>query len=160
MSMLRAEAEAAALEAVRLRRLMTAGTIEPWAGQLPDGLDTRPLHHLPPPAGREPGPADSRLEQWRAAFRPGLCYYRRGPGFIQVSDIRTPESGALITISQKSLIDAFLRCKQPVSLTGQAGAAPEVLEILRQEGLLLQFGELVTIAPYHMRCWPIPAQLA
>jgi hypothetical protein len=163
MSMPRAQAEASALETARLRRQMTAGTIEPWTGPLPDGLDTRPLHHLPPPPvppSREPGLDDPRLELWRTAFRPGLCYYRLGPGFIQVKDIRAPESAARIIISQKPLIDAFLRCERPVLLADQDGDDRAALEVLLQEGLLLQFGELVTTAPYHMRCWPIPAVFA
>jgi Family of unknown function (DUF5825) len=152
--------EAAAMEAARLRGLMTAGVIEPWAALLPEGLDTRSLHHLPPPAGPGQEMTDPGVKLWGSAFRPGLCYYRRGPGFITVSDYRAPESAARLTISQEPLIDAFLRCEEPVPLTGQAEAERSVLEILLRAELLLRFGDFVTTAPYHMRRWPIPAQLA
>lgn len=155
------QAEAVALEVIRLRRLMADGTVGSWAGPLPGGLDTRPLHHLPPPAGTEPHPHDPRLDLWQAAFRPALYYYRLGPGFVQVKDVRDPGSAAWITIDQEPLIDAFLRCsEQPVPVTGQDRDDRAALDILLQEGLLLQFGELVTTAPYRMRHWPLPAGLA
>lgn len=158
------QAEALALEVIRLRRQLENGIAGPWAETLPGALDTRLLHHLPPPAvpsGAEPQSADPRLEPWRAAFRLGLCYYRHGPGFIQVKDVREPRAAARITIDQAPLIDAFLRCgEQPVHLASQAGDDQAALEVLLREGLLLQFGPFVTTAPYRMRCWPIPAGLA
>lgn len=163
-ALLKSDAEAVALEVIRLRRLMADGTAGSWAAPLPGGLDTRPLHHLPPPpvpAGAEPQPDDPRLGLWQAAFQPALYYYRLGPGFVQVKDVRDPGSAAWITIAQEPLIDAFLRCsQQPVPVTVQDRDAREALDILLREGLLLQFGELVTTAPYHMRHWPIPAGLA
>jgi Family of unknown function (DUF5825) len=157
------QAEAIALEVIRLRRLMADGTAGSWSAPLPGGLDTRPLHHLPPPP--EPAaaerPDDPRLGLWQAAFRPALYYYRLGPGFVQVKDVRDPGSAAWITIDQEPLIDAFLRCgEQPVPVTSQSGDDRAALDILLSEGLLLQFGELVTTAPYRMRHWPIPAGLA
>ena len=164
MSMHKSQAEVVALEVIRLRRLMADGTVEPWAKMLPDGLDTRPLHHLPPPSvpvGIESQLDDPRLGLWRAAFRPALYYYRLGPGFIQVKDVREPGSAAWITIDQAPLIDALLRCsEQPVPVAGQDSDDRAALAFLLQEGLLLQFGEFVTTAPYHMRRWPIPAGLA
>jgi hypothetical protein len=164
MSVPAAQEEAAALEVIRLRRQMTLGTAEPWAAALPAGFDTRLLHHLPPPpAPASPGPQgdDPGLTLWRSAFRPGLCYHRRGPGFVQVKDVRDARSAAWITLDQEPLIEAFLRCcDQPVSLAGQDGNDRAALEVLLRENLLLQFGELVTAAPYHMKYWPIPARFA
>lgn len=159
-----AQAEAIAQEVIRLRGQMTGGTAEPWAAALPGGLDTRLLHHLPPPAvpaEHDPQLDDSGLRLWRAAFRPGLCYYRMGPGFVQIKDVRDSASAAWITLDQALLIEGFLRCgEQPVPLATQGETDRAVLEVLLRENLLLQFGELVTAAPYHMRCWPIPARFA
>jgi hypothetical protein len=156
-----AQAEAAALEVIRLRRQMALGPAGPWAAALPAGFDTRLLHHLPPPAPAGPQPGDPGLGRWRQAFRPGLCYYRMGPGFVQVKDVREPSSAAWITLDQPPLIEVFLRCcEQPVPLAGQVGDGQAALEVLLRENLLLRFGELVTAAPYRMRRWPIPARFA
>jgi uncharacterized protein DUF5825 len=34
-------------------------------------------------------PADG--EEWRSAYHPGKCFYRRGPGFLEVRDRRSGE---------------------------------------------------------------------
>ncbi|MGH3190395.1 MAG: DUF5825 family protein [Streptosporangiaceae bacterium] len=154
--MLPGHAEAAARAAARARCRLSLAEPEPWAGPVPADLDTRPLHHLPPPA---PPAAGVRVEQWRAAYRPGLCYYRVGPGFILVRDAREPGRGSRIRVDQQPLISALLLCEQPVRLDSQDAAVRAALEFLLSEGLLLRFGGLVMTAPYRMRRWPIPARL-
>lgn len=153
---LAAGAEPAALFAAWLRDRLSIGVVEPWSGEIPAALDTRPLHHLPPPRDTP----DPRAELWRSAFRPGLCYYRMGPGFIQVKDIREPAEAARLTIDRGSLIEAFLRCLRPVRLTEAGRAERAALDQLLAERLLLRFGDIVTTAPCRMLRWPIPARFA
>jgi hypothetical protein len=161
-------AEAAAAEAVRLRRQMEQGADDSWAVPLPAGLDTRLLHHLPPPAVPRHSAAaaleelDTKpwLTRWRTAFAPARCYYRRGPGFITVKDLREPGAEARVTIDQPLLIDAFLHAEKPVRLADETGDMLAALEFLLAERLLLAFGEILTTAPYRMGRWPIPARLA
>lgn len=151
-------AEAAARAAARARGNLSEAFVEPWTGPIPADLDTDLLHHLPPPpVGMT---ADTRVERWRAAFRPGLCFYRRGPGFILVKDTRIPGRGARIRIDQEPLINALLLCEEPVRLDAQDGIVRAALEFLLSESLLLRFGDFITTAPYRMRRWPIPTTLA
>lgn len=154
--MLTAGAEPAALFAAWLRDRLSAGVVEPWAGEIPAALDTRPLHHLPPPRDSP----DPRVKLWRSVFRPGLCYYRMGPGFVQVKDIREPAAAARLSIGQESLIQAFLCCLHPVRLTEVSRTERAALDQLLAERLLLRFDDIVTTAPYRMLRWPIPARFA
>jgi hypothetical protein len=100
------------------------------------------------------------LTRWRTAFAPARCYYRRGPGFITVKDLREPGAEARVTIDQPLLIDAFLHAEKPVRLADETGDMLAALEFLLAEHLLLAFGEILTTAPYRMGRWPIPARLA
>jgi hypothetical protein len=147
--------EAAAAEVARLRTRMELGADDSWAVPLPDGLDTRLLHHLPPPPA---GVASPGAAAWRAAFRPALCYYRRGPGFISVRDLRG--SGSRIIIDDEILIAVFLRAGEPVRLAEETGEERAALEFLLAENLLLASGGLAVAAPYRMRRWPVPARFA
>lgn len=154
--------ESLAMTAARLRDRLSTGVVEHWTGPIPADVDTRPLHHLPPPApGADGGQAsgDPRIRNWQATFRPALCYYRVGPGFIQVKDIRDPATASRVTISQQPLIDAIMDCERPVRLAGQDRRRGAALDFLLAECLLLRFGDLVTTAPYRMRRWPLPARL-
>lgn len=158
--MLPEHAEAAALAATRARGKLAQAEIEPWTGPVPRDMDTRLLHHLPPPAASSASAAGGRrLEQWRDAFRPGLCYYRMGPGFILVVDARDPDGSSRIRIDQEPLVDAFLLADQPARMDGQPPVVRAALEFLLSEGLLLSFGGFVTTAPYRMLRWPIPNTL-
>jgi hypothetical protein len=139
---------------------MEQGAEDAWSVPLPDDLDTRLLHHLPPPVPDQGQQASPEVAGWRLAFRPALCYYRRGPGFISVRDLREPGGEARIVIDQAPLLAAFLRCEEPVRLAGETGEDLAALEFLLGENLLLASGGWAVTAPYHMLRWPVPARLA
>lgn len=153
------DAEAAVFAAARARSKLSQAEIEPWTGPVPEDMDTRLVHHLPPPVSPSGLPADPRVEQWRAAFRPGSYFYRTGPQFVLVKDTREPDRAARIRVDQEPLVDALLLCEQPVWLAGQDAAARPALEFLLSRGLLLRISGFVLTAPYRMRRWPVPSRL-
>ncbi|MDF5754395.1 DUF5825 family protein [Spongiactinospora sp. TRM90649] len=107
------------------------------------------LLHLPPPES-----ADGPHDRWRSGFRLGLCYYRRGPGFVQVKDVREPERSASFVLDVPELVEVFLRCLRP---TRAADVDPDAAGALLDERLLLRLGDRLVTLPYHMRRWPVPA---
>jgi hypothetical protein len=110
------------------------------------------LWHLPPPGNAAPD-----FAEWRSVFRPGLCYYRRGPGFVQVKDVRDPEEAGSFTIDEPHVLRAFLRCLRPTALTDLDALERDAAEALLDERLLLRAADQVVVLPYRMRRWPVPA---
>jgi Family of unknown function (DUF5825) len=145
-----------------LRDQMAAGVIERWTGVVADNVDTTLLHHLPPPeaAAAQTADTDPRLTAWTAAFRPALCYYRVGPGFIHVKDIRDPAASARLTLDYPAHRQLFLRCLRPTLVDDLTDAEHAAVAALTQERLLLIADGLAVTVPYRMRRWPIPARFA
>lgn len=130
----------------RLRDAAGEGADVEWQAELPVA-DSRLLHHLPPPAG---GPSGPVLAAWRAAYRPALCHYRRGPGFLLVSDGR---GGPAVTHTLTGgTAAAFVRYLD----AGPAPDADPVFDCLVRLGLILRLGGLGLTLPYRIRHWPIP----
>jgi hypothetical protein len=140
----------------RLRQAAGEGAALDWRAGEGAGLDWRVdllaaggrlLHHLPPPVS---GPDASAVAAWRAAHRPGLCHYRRGPGFLLVSDAR---GGAAVTTTLAGEpAEVFTRYLD----VGPAPAADPVFDRLVTLGLILPLGDLALTLPYRIRRWPIP----
>jgi Family of unknown function (DUF5825) len=129
-----------------LREAAGEGAEVAWQAEL-GVTDTRLLHHLPPPAGAAAGPP---LSAWRAAYRPALCHYRRGPGFLLVSDGR---NGPVVTTKLTGeSAQTFLRHLD----VGQAPAGDPVFDRLAGLGLILRLGDLALTLPCRLRRWPIP----
>lgn len=138
-----------------LRDLMSAGAVARWRGAVTPALtESAALHHLPPPHG-----AEEVLGPWRSRFRLGLCYYRRGPDFIHIKDIRDPSAGAAYVLDDPLLVRAFTRCLSPTRLPDVAVDERAAIDLLLAEHLLLRLDDCVVTLPYHMRRWPIPATL-
>jgi len=137
---------------------MGEGVVEQWAGSVPDYLDADDLCHLPPPF--HDGFAGERVVLWEAAFRPGLCYYRAGPGFLEVRDVRRPADAARLTIDDHLLISVFTACLSPTAVVDLDASSLAAAETLLAERLLLRFDGVLLTAPYRMRRWPVPARLA
>jgi hypothetical protein len=136
----------------QLRDRMAEGVIMKWRGELLELIDVTALCHLPPPSGK-----GRAVDEWRSRFRPGLCYFRKGPGFIQIKDVRDPAASASLILDDRPLIDAFTRCLCPTPLAALEPAEKASVDALRAEGLLLQIDDHVTTLPYRMSQWPVPA---
>ncbi|MEH1129502.1 DUF5825 family protein [Micromonospora sp. CPCC 206061] len=137
-----------------LRDRLSEGVITQWRGELVDTMDVTALHHLPPPTG-----VGSRIDEWQATFRVGLCYFRKGPAFIQIKDVRNAEASANFILDDPALIIAFTHYLQPRSLTGLESTERDATDTLLAEGLLLRVGDHATTLPYRMSRWPVPATL-
>ncbi|MFI6603917.1 DUF5825 family protein [Nonomuraea sp. NPDC050536] len=139
-----------AAEALMLVRELTGiGIFVDWTLQVDKGFAWKTLSHLFPPAAVD-GAEDGAVEQWLQAFRMGRLAYRRGPGFIQVRDLRW---GGVrrYTIDKRQYLE--------VAEALDAGAPiddipPRVLSNLVSSRLVMPVGSLVCWLPMRMRRWP------
>jgi hypothetical protein len=146
---LSADAPSATLTLIRLlREASSDGVPVRWRAELDAGFDTTLLVHLPPPA-------DRALAAWRRLHRPGLCYYRLGPGFVFIKDVRRAGAAARFRLGG---VTASFRALEPlVRVESLDPPTRELLEDLEREGLALRLGGLATLLPSRMRRWPVPA---
>jgi hypothetical protein len=140
-----------------LRDQQTQATDVSWSTDIDPRLDASLLFHLFPPEPRSPAAEADESGRWRAGYRPGMCYYRLGPGFIQVKDVRRAETAARFLLDEPPLVNAFIRCLRPCNLNDIEPAEGRVVLALVSERLLLRLGDWVTTLPSRMRRWPIPS---
>jgi hypothetical protein len=142
-----------------LRDRLGAGRDTRWRGEVVAPVDVRPLRHLPPPI-EVPGRADAdQLRQWRTDFRAGRCFYRLGPGFVQIKDVREPGRFEIVTLTEPDLIGLFLDCLTPTRCSTLGQPARQALRVLAGRDLVLVVGEYAVTLPHRMRRWPVPANL-
>jgi hypothetical protein len=135
-----------------LRDAFGMGRVLNWRAEAIPQTVVPLLWHIPPPENAAPD-----FAEWRSVFRPGLCYYRRGPRFVQVKDVRDPEEAGSFTIDEPHVLRAFLRCLRPTALTDLDALERDAAEALLDERLLLRAADQVVVLPYRMRRWPVPA---
>lgn len=135
-----------------LRDGLTQGTLLEWHGELASTTSLDLVCHLPPPQG-----SAELHARWRARFRPGLCYFRRGPGFLQVKDSRAGDVSVNLVIDDPLLVDVLIRCLSPTRITSLTTAERAAVDTLADEQLLLSLGDQVVTLPHRMRRWPVPA---
>ncbi len=138
-----------------LRDSATRMTTVDWHGASAEAVDTTVLHHLAPPTDLGPG-SDEIVARWHARHRFGTCYYRRGPGFILVKDIRVAASAARYTLDDPVLVATFLHCQAPTSVASLTAGQREAIDLLEAERLLLRIDDVVVGLPVRMLAWPIP----
>ncbi|MBT8227693.1 MAG: hypothetical protein HKP61_13105 [Dactylosporangium sp.] len=140
---------------VLVRELTSYGIAVEWRLRLAGngagvGLGSwRMLSHLAPPhqlcLPADNGTAATRcLAEWQRGFAPGLCCYRRGPGFIQVSDRR---SGS----PHQRVIDRPTWLAAIGDLAGRGGGRrPDqaIVGELRAAGLVTHVGAVPVWLPY------------
>jgi Family of unknown function (DUF5825) len=151
-----AEPRSTALFVAFLRDSATYLTRVEWRGTLADTVDPALLHHLPPPLDLGAG-SDEVVARWRARYRYGACYYRCGPGFILVKDVRVAASAARYTLDDPVLVATFLRCREPTALNALTDEQREAASLLHAERLVLRMADVVVGLPIRMLHWPIPA---
>ncbi len=140
-----------------LREASSAGVFVRWSCDGVD-IDVESLVHLPPPeaVGAESSEADS-LAAWHRRYRPGLCFYRRGPRFVILKDTRCRGGAARMVLEGDDDIAAFETLHCVVDLNQLDGAALELFEVLDAEHLVLRLGGHATLLPNRMHRWPVPA---
>jgi uncharacterized protein DUF5825 len=144
-----------ALALVRLlREASSLGVPVTWRGRIVDGIDARLLVHLPPPEAVPGEPVDPAMVEWRERYRPGLCYYRLGPGFVFIKDVRTTSASARYKIET---VDELRTLEAVAEVASLAPPTQALLRDLEEEGLVLRLGDWATLLPHRMRRWPVPA---
>lgn len=150
---------AATTQAVALLRdIAPTGQRVDWRGRVTGPIDLSLLHHLPPPTelengteGVELGPEE--VDAWARSHDFGSCYYRMGPGFVQVKDVRNPACPTQTVLEDPTLIDVFIRCLTPTRVRDLE--APALRDLLRRRLVLLSDDLAVTL-PYRLARWPVP----
>ncbi|MFH9347768.1 DUF5825 family protein [Kitasatospora sp. NPDC017646] len=134
-----------------LRVALEEGVPVRWTASGGGELDTAPLRHLWPPSGFAGLPADP----WEEAFRYGLCYFRRGPGFITVKDARA-EHDVHLMLDHPDLVTTFLAGRTPLPVEALTATQRQAVGLLIAENLMYRLGDLLLTLPTHMRRWPVP----
>ncbi|AOR31601.1 hypothetical protein BFF78_11560 [Streptomyces fodineus] len=139
-------------EAVRfLRECLSQGLEVTWRATGRPSYDAGVLRHLPPPA-ELPG-SEGELTSWRAGYRYGALYHRRGPGFVTVLDRRERGTAVRLTLDHPGLLAVFLRLQEPTPLHA---ADREAVDLLVAERLVLAAGGWAVALPPRIRRWPVP----
>ena len=114
-----------------------------WSGTVDPDLAAETAHLVPARAAAE----------WRRGWRYGALVWRRGPGFLLVSDARDPGARKSHTIDLAALSDAFgPDLDRPAERTADAKA---LIEELAGAGLVAQLPVGTSWLPYRLRRPPI-----
>jgi hypothetical protein len=110
--------------------------------------------HLPPPSNLDelgvlPG---SDAETWTKLYSYGQLFYRVGPGFVSIKDVRPTVSAARMTLEGENA-EGFLALADGRVDAGASRALRSELVDYRL-GVAFKVGFLVL--PYRIRQWPIP----
>jgi uncharacterized protein DUF5825 len=124
-------------------------TVE-WSIAEAGPLDVAAVCHLPPPAA---GPL---ADQWRGEYGFGHCFYRVGPGFIHVVDVRDADEAARFLLDDPATVEAFGQLAGVVRPSELPPLAAELADQLDQARLLMRLGDWATILPYRLQRWPMP----
>lgn len=126
-----------------------------WQSERLDLAIVPSLVHLPPPsvASNEAG----SIRSWRTNFGLGLLFWRSGPGFIVVRDLRDPEDSAVFTLDDPVIVDMFHLLTEPhessaIGASDRNHAGDQLVE----QGLALKLGPYLVELPYRLKKWPIP----
>jgi len=141
----------------RLRDLHSEATDVVWYASMSADFDVTPLVHLPPP--QPEGTSAAPLEYWLEAHRPAMCYFRVGPGFIEIRDTRQLPVSARFVLDEPILIDTFKVCLQPRLFAELPPRGQEAARLMLDERLLLRLDDWITTLPSRMQRWPIPSQI-
>lgn len=137
-----------------VRDLTSYGIVVSWTIRLAEGDPlSLLLGHLYPPAdvlGTSYGA--EVVQAWRRKFYVGKCFWRRGPGFIEVRDRRSARL-ARMTIADPGFITAI----EAMTAGAELSRIPRgVLAELSRARLAHAVGEHAWWVPYRIRRWPSP----
>jgi hypothetical protein len=147
-----------AADDLRLLRLLREATSNAVRLQWTlEGVPRFPLsafaHLVPPLSGTSP--ASARLaREWAAAYRYGLFFFRNGPGFVSVKDVRPGQEMRRLTITDGA--EHFMAMTQASCLHDLEAAARTVVADAVDADLALAADDSFLVLPYRMRHWPVP----
>ncbi|GLZ09556.1 hypothetical protein Acsp03_70220 [Actinomadura sp. NBRC 104412] len=151
-----------ALEQLSLiRELTRIGLWAHWTLRCEDDFPVSLFQHLYPPSAVVQGDVlhgdgvqgdGDAARRWRMAYRFGSLSYRKGPGFIQISDSRTTGKRRL-TFSRQTDLDAVRVLDRGAPLDS---VPPAVASAFRAHRLVADIGPYLWWLPYRVRRWPDP----
>jgi len=118
-------------------------------------VEQRDLVHLAPPADGLGDDAADCAAAWRAGYRYGLYYYRHGPGFVTVKDVRPGGTTVHLTIDGDSSAQ-FRAIAAAATLDELDPEAAAALDDAVDYGLALRGRTALVMLPYRMLHWPVP----
>lgn len=121
------------------------------------GIPRFPLRthvHLVPPSGGVGAEAAGYAREWAAGYRYGSYYYREGPGFVMVKDVRPGDDPLRMTIGDGAA--HFLAMARARAESDLADDTAALLDTAEQAGLLIRDSGRLLVLPYLMRHWPVP----
>lgn len=145
-----------------LREATSAGVWVRWSGTVDPDLDTELLCHLPPPSSDSAGSGlteSTAGTAWRAGHEAGLCYYRLGPGFVQVTDRRPGAPPRQVVLNAQPRLDLFASHLVPgpvADIADTGGTRSEAYRELVRGRLLLRIGNHAVTLPHRLLCRPVP----
>lgn len=122
-----------------------------------DGVPDLPLRthvHLVPPSDGVDAASSAYAEAWTAGYRYGSFYYRRGPGFVVVKDVRPGGEQLRMTIDEGA--EHFLAMARAQTVDELDAPARDLLDTVAEAGLLLRAADRLLVLPYRLRHWPVP----
>jgi hypothetical protein len=149
------ESVAADLRLIRLLRDATSHAVRlAWRLSGVPSLDLRDLVHLIPPVDGVDAAARAYAAEWIDAHRYGSYYYRRGPGFVTVRDVRAGGKKQRLLIDQGSA--EFLEMAEAAHADELSPAARRALPDAVDAGLaVLADDSTMVLLPHRMRHWPV-----
>ncbi|HEY1919388.1 MAG TPA: DUF5825 family protein [Streptosporangiaceae bacterium] len=145
---------------VRFLRESASDLLRPrWRLAEPPAVDVSFLVHLPPPLAppaQASGPAADYARAWRAGYGFGHCYYRLGPDFVSIVDVRDPDRAARFVLDGPAPAEAFSQLACAAFLPAAPALTVELAGQLEEAGLLVRRGDWATLLPFRLRRWPVP----
>lgn len=144
------------LRLLRFLREITSHTIRlEWALAGHPLLDPTAFVHLVPPTAAADDAARACVETWREGYRYGAFYYRCGPGFVTIRDIRVGVEAARLTIDGEGY-EHFRALADGENLAEVDGELRNALQDAVEAGLAVRGDDTFLVLPYRMRNWPVP----
>ncbi|GGT45178.1 DUF5825 family protein [Nonomuraea spiralis] len=145
------------LEAVRfLRDCAACGTSVRWTGRCSDPSVANALTHVPPPLAPLGAELGEQFGGWRTAYKQGVYFLRKGPGFRIVHDRRSLHRKPLrMVITDERLVDALEAGQAVIDI--ERSPLPAAVRHLAEAGLIMAAGGYAVTLPYRLPAWPIPA---
>src|SRR5512142_1106872 len=120
-----------------VRELTSHGMEVAWRARIAaDDVPWWVFNHLHPPAGIDGPDADGVLASWRCDHHFDRCILRRGPGFVQIRDLRRGglRRFTITDVEYLSAIDALLAGRPTDAVPGRILAAFEAQGLVARVG--------------------------
>lgn len=111
------------------------------------------VHLVPPRRGVDEATTE-HARRWQADYRYGSYFYRVGPDFVMIKDVRPGDEPRRLTIDEGS--DHFLAMTKARTVAELDAAATDQLEVAEEAELLIRHGYVLLTLPYRLRHWPVP----